>query len=336
LKKMTISEIAKIANVSKSTVSRAINGSDRISDETRNKIYSIMKEYGFVPDSRARNLSSKKTNTIALILPAVSGPYYGEILNGAEEILMKNDYFALFMGCGSEESRKRYFKAIEEKRVDGAIILDWKISDKLISKADIPLVLMDTPASSENVISISIDNASGSYEMTKHLIDFHGYKDIVFATGPANSYDSEQRLAGYLNALREFGISVLKEKIMEGDFTFDSGKRIAKKIIKKLPEVVFAANDEMALGIMETFKENGIIPGKDVFMAGFDDTIWAKFIDPPLTTVKQPIKEIGRISAMKIVDSLESGKKMEAVNLKLGTQLIIRQSCGCQIKKGEV
>ncbi len=348
LKKITISEIAKMANVSKSTVSRAINGSSRVSDETRKKVMSLMRAYDFVPDTRARTLSSRKTNTIALVLPGVSGPYYGEIINGVEEILMKNNYFILFMGCEDDESRKRYLNAIEGKRVDGAIILDWQLSPTRLKRVDMPLVLIDSDLTSESISSISIDNASGSYDMANHLIKTHGYTDICFVTGPAESYDSNQRLSGFMRAVKESDLKIGENRIINGDFTFESGRKVAEKILDNLPQVIFASNDEMALGVMEGLKENGVIPGKDVFIVGFDDALWTKFIDPPLTTVRQPIKEIGRISAMRILDSLESGKNTDGINVKhdvnvkhginvkLGTQLIIRQSCGCQTKKGEI
>ena len=337
--KLTISKIAELAGVSKATVSRVINGSGYVSKETREKILEIIRKYDFVPDSKAVSLSKKKTSTIALILPATSGPFYGEVIRGVEEVLSNERYFILLIALDSGQnvsrSRERYISALREGRVDGAIIFDPIIGEKAvarISRSKIPVVFLLKDYRSFGMDCIMVDNFSGSVSMVKHLVEEHNYKNIAFIKGPSVSDDSEERFRGFVSSLKMHGLNIREDFVFSSDFTFEGGRRVFQRLKKVLNQIeaIFCGNDEMALGVIEEMKKEGIRPGKDVAVVGFDDAFWAEHIDPPLTTVHQPMYEVGKIAAQRILDRVENPNSFEnPLKIVLQTKLIVRKSCGC-------
>lgn len=326
-----------MAGVSKSTVSRAINESGYVSPESKEKILRIVKENDYVPDSKAINLSRNKTMTIGLVLPSTSGPFYGEVIRGVEEVLAMRKYFTLLTTLDSaketSKARERYITLLREKRTDGIIVFDPEADEetlKNISDLKIPCVYMGKELSCEIFDTVLVDNFNGSSVMTEHLAKDHGYRKIAFITGPENSDDSTERLKGYLHSLKSNGIPFDKSMIFTGDFTMESGKKAFEKLIKLGAEAVFAANDEMALGVIEEMKKHGLIPGKDMAVVGFDDAMWSRFIQPALTTVHQPMYSIGKLSARTVLDRLSAPEPPEKpVKITLRTKLMIRNSCGC-------
>ncbi len=326
-----------MAGVSKSTVSRAINGSGYVSSELREKILRIVRENDYVPDSKAINLSKKKTMTIGLVLPSTSGPFYGEVIRGVEEVLAARKYFTLLTTLDSaketSKARERYITILREKRTDGIIIFDPEADEetlKNVFKLKIPCVYMGRELSYDIFDTVLVDNFDGSSAMMEHLLKDHGYGRIAFITGPENSDDSTQRLKGYLYALKTNGMPVDKELVCTGDFTMESGKKLFEKLVKLKAEAVFAANDEMALGVIEEMKKHGMVPGKDMAVVGFDDAMWSKFIQPALTTVHQPMYSIGKLAAKIVLDRLDTTEgSRDPMKIILHTKLMIRNSCGC-------
>jgi len=335
--RITISQVAKLAGVSKATVSRTLNNSGYVSEETRKRIQEVIKKYGYTPDSKAINLSKKMTSTVELVLPDTVGPFYNEVIRGVEEILSARGYFTLLTILDTKkernQARNRYISAILERRVDAAIIFDPTVDKRTFSKiaaVGIPIVSLLKDYQNHGVDSVVVDNFSGASSMIDHLVTEHGYKNIAFVTGPKESSDSEDRLIGYKETLKKHGLSFKNSLIFESDFTFDGGKRVYQQLRPVLRDIqaVFCANDEMALAIMEEMKKEGIVPGKDIAVVGFDDVFWSEYIAPPLTTVHQPMYDLGKISAQRIVSRLFDHES-KPIKVVLQTHLVIRKSCGC-------
>jgi len=332
--KITISKIAELAGVSKATVSRALNNSGYVSPKTKEKILKIVQEHNYVPDAKAISLSKNLTNTVGLILPSTSGPFYGEIISGIESVFASKKLYTLLMTFGVSESpsevRNRYLSLLQEKRVDGLIIFDPDVDEAFVSKIvalKYPCVFLGREFPGIDVDTVSVDNFRGSYMMMTHLIEVHKFKKIAFITGPIESYDSNERLRGYLYALSDYGIKREDNYIFRGDFTKESGRNLAEKILEIKPEAVFSANDEMALGFLEKLKEQENHP--QIAVVGFDDAMWSKFIDPPLTTVRQPMEEMGKLAARIILERLQGNQSKDPVKAMLHTHLVVRHSCGC-------
>lgn len=334
--KITIEDIAKMAGVSKSTVSRALNGTGYISKEKRKKILELVKIHNYVPDSKAVNLSKKKTMTIGLVLPSVAGPFYGEVIQGVEEVLSENKYFTLFMTYGTnspEKTRERYISLISSGRVDGIIIFDPEVNELTIEKVtkfEAPAIYLGEDVHGMNVDTILVDNFNGAYLVTEHLIRVHGHKRIAFITGPAKSFDSAERFRGYKYALEKNDVKFDATLVCHGDFTKDSGKDAVETCLRSGATAIFASNDEMALGVIEELQKRKIIVGKEIAVVGFDDVFWSKYIQPSLTTVHQPMRSIGKMAAKTILDRINSNDVVKSpMRIVLSTKLMIRNSCGC-------
>ncbi|MCD6462595.1 MAG: LacI family DNA-binding transcriptional regulator [Thermotogae bacterium] len=337
--KLTISQIAKLAGVSKSTVSRALNGSGYVSEKTKRKILEIIRKYDFVPDSKAVSLSKRRTFTVGLILPATSGPFYGEVIRGVEEVLAVKGYFTLLAivdsGQSIEQARARYVSMIRERRMDGAIIFDPTIDSKTVerlARCKAPIVFLSKNLQKFGIDSIKVDNISGSVSMVKHLVEKHGYRRIAFVKGPEVSDDSIERFEGFLEAMHEHGLECDESLVFCSDFTLEGARKIFPQLKKHLNKIdaVFCANDEMALGIIDEMKKLGLYPGKDIAVVGFDDAFWARYIDPPLTTVHQPMYEVGKIAAQRILERISNPTLFkDPITIILQTKLIVRRSCGC-------
>ncbi len=332
--KTTIDDIARMAGVSKSTVSRAINGTGYISKEKKKKILELVKLHNYVPDSKAINLTKKKTMTIGLVLPSVTGPFYGEVIQGVEEVLSENKYFTLFMTFESnspEKSRERYISLMSSGRIDGIIIFDPQVDSQTVERVtnfEIPVVYLGEDVQGDAIL---VDNFNGAYSMTEHLIKVHNHRRIAFITGPAQSFDSVERLRGYKYALERHGIKFDSVLVCRGDFTKESGKKAVEHCLKNGATAIFAANDEMALGVIEELERIGITPGKEIAVVGFDDVFWSRYIHPPLTTVHQPMHSIGKMAAKMILDRMNSNDMVKSpMRIVLSTRLIVRNSCGCE------
>ncbi len=335
--KLTISQIAKMVGVSKSTVSRALNNSGYVSESTRRRIMEIVEKYGYVPDSKAVSLSKRKAFTVGLVLPSASGPFYGELIKGVEEIMAENGYFTLLSVLDSggrvERARERYINVIKQRRVDGMIVFDPTLdrdSARKIVEMKIPIVFLLKDLYDLGVDSILVDNFSGAYAMMRHLIEDHGFTKMAFIKGPKVSEDSEERFRGVIKALEDHGIDPDELLVYESDFTVEGGRRTFRALKKKLVDIeaIFCGNDEMALGVMDEMKKIGLVPGKDIAVVGFDDDPWAPYIDPPLTTVHQPMYELGKMAARRVLERMEKPSE-SPVKIMLSTSVVVRKSCGC-------
>lgn len=331
----TIKDIAKIAGVSTTTVSRALNGYDDVSKQTKQKIKSIADELDYWPNAAARSLVSSKTHTIGVIFSELK--YTGgkdtlafDILIGINERANEMNYdILLFSTSPSKQRTKSYYNLCKERNVDGAIIFGLRVDDpyleEVIQKSKFPCVLIDIPFSNEHLGNVTTDNVEGVRKAVQHLID-GGHTNIAMINGYPAAHVSEQRLQGFKKALAENGIAYDESKIWDGEFSEDGGELVMQRILDEHPGVtaVFCSSDLMALGAMRALEKRGRKVPDSVSVVGYDDIILSSYCVPKLTTIHQNKFEMGWAAAKLLIEMLE-GKKVDH-NVVLNNELILRES----------
>ncbi|QHE53693.1 LacI family DNA-binding transcriptional regulator [Pontibacillus sp. HMF3514] len=323
----TIKDVAKRAGVAVSTASYALNGVKKVSDATLQKVLQAAEELHYQKNGFASDLKRTKTNTIALILHDLSGPFYSELIRGIQEVTTANGYDLIACSAiGGDDSTATKF--LKEKRVDGAIVLAHNVSDDIIqssANADFPVVVLDRHLDNPHILHVEVDNYQGGRIATEHLIE-KGHKSIAFISGPKNSHDSDMRYKGYRDALEKHNLTFQSRFKFTGDFQRESGYRSTKMLIaqQNLPDAIFYANDEMAIGGLKAFADNGIRVPEDISIIGFDDIQISEYLNPPLTTIRQPKYEVGALSAHMIFQ-LFTGEDVEK-HYSLVTELVERES----------
>jgi LacI family transcriptional regulator len=326
--KLTISDIARKAGVSKTTVSRVLNHRPDVDEETRKKILKIIEEFNYSPSYSAKSLSTGKRNLIGLIVPSLSSFFSLEIIRGVAEGISDTQYELVLYTTGlSKYNEQIYMRAIRNDLVDGIIVVlprDQKES-YLRSIHEIPIIAVDYSGIDIQYPRITATNAMGAYEGTKYLIDL-GHKRIGFITGLMDLGCSQDRLQGFIQAMDEADYDIDKSHIGSGSFTRASGELLAKEWLSRneKPTAIFASNDEMALGVMDVAETLGINIPSELSVLGFDDINEARLRRPGLTTIKQPLFEMGNQAAIGIIDLLD-GREIQSKVLE--TQLVIRESC---------
>ncbi|MBE3578676.1 LacI family DNA-binding transcriptional regulator [Caldanaerobacter subterraneus] len=329
---VTIKDIARLANVSVTTVSRVINNKpEGVSEETRQKILKLVKELGYQPNAIARGLVTKKTKTIGLIIPDISNPFFPDIARGVEDSAHIYGYNVFLCNTDDNlEKESEYIKALKEKYVDGIIFTSSSIPkhEHIIElvESGIPVVIMDRRVDSENIYGVFLDNYEGGYIATKHLIDL-GHEKIGCITGPLYTKSAKERLEGYKKALLDSGIKIDEKLIFEGDYKINGGIIGAERLLKdnKDMSAIFACNDLMAYGAYKTIRSFGYKIPDDISVVGFDDIQLSQILEPQLTTIKQPAYDMGLTAARMLIKLIE-GKKLKKKIINFRPQLVIRQS----------
>ncbi|CAH8242415.1 LacI family DNA-binding transcriptional regulator [Vibrio aestuarianus] len=327
--KVTIKDVAKKANVSIATVSYAINGCNRVSEKTREHVLNIANELNYVANSNAKQLKQRKSLAIGLFFNHWFGPIYSELVKGIEKVCHQRGYDLVACSMyGNEDSTAH--KYIRDRVVDGAIILTNSFDTEFLSSVaggDFPLVVLDRELAAPHIYNILIDNFGGAFAATKELI-LKGCKDIYFFSGPKDSYDSQKRLDGYISALVYFNIPVRTQYLIESDFTEKNAYNKMSELLKQgqRPDAVFAANDEMAIGIIRATKSFGIdIPSK-MKLVGFDNIRMAELMIPSLTTVTHEKEGMGELAASTLIRALtDKTEDLKSLTI-LPTSLILRET----------
>lgn len=328
----TIKEIAKKAKVSIATVSRALNNDEKVRPETRDLIKSIADELDYNPNILARNFVKQKSNIIGLVLPDIFDEFFTEIIKGVEQYCFKEGYYTMVT---SSHSKRTSVEAIVDFMstglVGGIIMMAPAIGENLkdlVKKNTVPFVIINGKKGLVDTDTINVDNYSGAYKMTEYLIK-KGYKKIAHITGAKGNADAEERLKGYMAALKKYNMKFNKSWVVEGAFTIESGVE-GFNIINKLknrPEVIFAANDMMAIGCYNAARKAGVKIPSEIGIAGFDDIFMSGYLTPRLTTINVPIYEIGRSAAKLILDRIAQGNETKAQHIKIPVTLIEGGSC---------
>ena len=326
----TIKDIAKKANVSYGTVSRALNNKYGVKKETRERVIAVAVKMGYSPNGIARGLVQKATYSIGLVVPDILNPFYPGVARGIEDKALKGGYSVFF--CNTNHDKKREIQSLKllaEKRVDGIILApgleDSTIPDSL-ANGDIPIVHICRRYVEPSKSFVVIDDERGGFLATKHLIE-QGYKKIGFIGAKDQALYLDERFEGYKQAFQKFGLQIDQRYIYSSDFQRQTGYRIVRKMLAHgdYPRAIFAENDILALGVIQAIREAGLsIPG-DIAVVGFDDIPFASFPEVQLTTIAQPKNEMGEIAVSILLDQM-SGRNTEPRKVILEPQLIVRKS----------
>ena len=327
---VTIKKIAKKAGVSVGTVSKVLNYDKTVSEINKRKVIRIIKELNYRPNRIARSLSKGKTKNVGFIIPDITNPFFPELVRGASDLLISNGYY-VFLCSSDNDSNKEdfYINDLVSMWIDGIIIApsdtenrDIGIFNKIIS----PFVVVDREIKELNKDLIIINNKKGAYEAASYLIS-NGHRRIVILAGPQYTKTAQDRFMGWKKALEEKAL-FREEFAFWGNFSIDSGYEMMKKVFNNLGKVdaVFACNDLIALGAIQAIEEKKYKIPDDISIIGFDDIYLSRFLKSPLTTVKQPIYDMGKIAAEILLDRMSSSKDFVPKKVVIEGNLIERGS----------
>ncbi|MGP3984696.1 LacI family DNA-binding transcriptional regulator [Streptomyces sp. KR80] len=330
----TLEEVAARAGVGRGTVSRVINGSPRVSDQTRAAVERAVTELGYVPNRAARALAGNRADAVALVIPEpetrlFAEPYFSDIIRGVGSELADTDLQLLLTLIRTPKERRRLANYLGAHRVDGVLLLSVHTDDPLpdlLEQLDMPAVLSGRRSARESVSYVDSDNVGGARAAVEHLLA-RDRRRIATITGPLDMYVAQCRLDGYRQAHGDAGIPVDEALVAVADFTEDGGCRAMRRLLDRgaAPDAVFAASDVMAAGARRVLREAGLRVPDDVALVGFDDSPVARHMDPPLTSVRQPIEEMGRVMARVLLEEIAE-RTRERPQLVLPTELIVRAS----------
>lgn len=329
--RITIHDVARAAGVSISTVSRVLNGLDRVHPQTRQRVLSAVQELHYQPSAMARGLATQRTSALGFVIPNISDIYYMEIVRGVEEATLEKDYSLLVVSEPRLQLDQRLQNLFAQNRVDGVVAVGIVLPAALIDMAylhGIPLAVVQQDLF-PRVTSFLVDNYLGASELANHLLDVHHYERIGYIAGTNYTRDNAERLRALRDRLAEHGLDLPDELVAEGDYFPGSGYRAMQTLLDRFPnlQAVFAANDQMAADAMLAARDRGLRVPEDIAIVGFDDIAMASYIHVPLTTVHQPTYELGHEAAKWALDYLESPE--EPSRKLLPAHLVVRRSCGC-------
>jgi LacI family transcriptional regulator, galactose operon repressor len=331
--RVTIREVAELAGVSIATVSRVVNGHADVSSETRETVRRVMRERGYQAGPRGRPAAPGGTGLIGVTMPWINPGYFATILSGATEALYEHDLRAVL--CPTLHSRAREVSLLERLsrgETDGAILVLPEESDEellVLAQHGYRFVIVDPlRQTAEGTSVVSAAHSAGATQVTRHLLDL-GHRRIGVISGPEGWIASEERLRGYHAALAGAGVLPDLDLVRYGNFRVDGGLEAAERLLTlpDRPTAVFAFNDLMAVGAMQVARGLGLRIPEDLSVVGFDDTAEAQAASPELTTVRQPLAEMGRTAVSLLLRQLEN-RQFEPLRVELGTRLVVRESTG--------
>lgn len=330
----TLEEVAVRAGVGRGTVSRVINKSPRVRESTRLVVEQAIAELGYVPNRAARALAGNRTDVVALVIPenekqAFAEPYFSDLIHGVGNELADTEMQLLLTFVRTAKERERFAQYARAGRVDGVLLTSMHVDDPLpdmLAELDVPTVLSGRRSSEEACSYVDSDNIGGSRSAVQYLIGA-GRRTIATITGPGDMYVAQCRLAGYRQALARRGRGYEPALVAEGDFTEAGGRAAMERLLRAAPELdaVFVASDLMALGALGALRAQGRRVPEDVAVVGFEDSELAQHSDPPLTTVRQPIDEMGRTMARVLLEEIAT-RSAAWRHVILRTEFVRRES----------
>jgi len=328
----TIKDVARLSGVSMSTVSRVLNSPESVNADKRMKIQNVIEELQYHPNALARGLISKRTQTFGVLIPDVSNLYVAEVLKGMEEAAHKLGINLVL--CNTERDRERmirYLKVLKEKQVDGIIFTSEPITKEyydIFFQLNIPIALASTQSIEYNIPSVKVDDEKAGYDAAAYLID-KGHEKVGMISGPTTDIIAGfPRYFGFKQALKDkLGIDNVDDRVEFGSFQYEDGYAGMERLYQKNPflTAIFCASDEMALGAISFLHSKGLNVPNDISVLGFDNTRIAKMSIPKLTTVAQPMFEIGKLSVNKLENAIQS-VKMDEIRTHVEHSIIERES----------
>ncbi|MEL7658207.1 MAG: LacI family DNA-binding transcriptional regulator [Bacillota bacterium] len=333
MKRITIKEVANETGLSIATISYVLNGKGNIPDETRQLVTDAAQKLGYIPNYSARSLVIRKSNLIGIVIPQAEpgsalmfqNPFYSEILSGIEFTARQNGYHVIISGTNADE---KYLKLAQQRNLDGIIIIGMYSHESYadLTKADIPLVLIDSYVDNHHFHTIKINDRYGGYLATRYLIE-HGHRKIAFISGALKeSSVNKQRLEGYYDALQEYDIAPDNRYILVEQVNFDSGMHLAEKLIKTLDvTAVFCTADILALGVIKQLNMKEYLVPERISVIGFDNLSIARYCVPGLTTVGQDVYKKGA-EAVNIVLNYIKNPEIGKQEISLPVSIVERES----------
>lgn len=331
--KLTIRDIAKLAKVSHTTVSRVLNNDPNVKSETRARISKLIDRLNYRPDARARNLRLQRSNLIGMVVPDIRNPFYAELARGAEDKAYQEGFNVIF--CSTHKKNERMEDLIPlmlNVSVGGLIFASARLNEPLVEnllEKRFPLVLVSRKLKGENFNYVVFNNYKGAYQVTRHLIET-GYTKIAIITGPTSVSTGLDRLRGYQAALEDFSLPLNNNYILINTFERTSGYEGTRKLmtLEEPPEAIFAGSDYIAMGVIDALEEHHLSIPEDVALVGFDDTEFASNQRIRLTTVSQGEYDMGNIGVSILIDCIDRKDTVYTHKVVLEPRLIIRESCG--------
>jgi LacI family transcriptional regulator len=327
---VTIKDIAKAANVSIATVSRALNGFENVTDKTRRHVCAVAARLGYIPHEGARSLSSRRTQCVGAVLPDLYGEFFSELIRGIDRVARAHGLHLLLSCSHGDVAEVASSLRAMRGRVDGLLVMSPHVDSEVLEKnlpPTMPTVLVNTRYGGERYSSLMVDNYGGACALVRHLVG-RGHRRIAMLSGPDANFDARERLAGYTNTLAEL-LPGADPQVLRGDFSEESGYRAGRQLLSmsERPDALFAANDMMAIGCLFALNEGGLgVPG-DIALAGFDDIPIARYVTPPLTTVRVRIAELGELALERLVLAIGEAGHDKHSTQTLRTELVVRSSC---------
>ena len=327
----TIRDVARLAGVSPMTVSRVVNGTGYTSQETRARVERAIAQLGYVPNAVARQLRSKRSHTIALVLTDITNPFFTTIARGVEDEAAGRDFGVMF--CNTDESDAEevdYLQMLIQRQVDGVLLVPASNSGeslRLLRAHRIPVVVLDRRVRSPGVDEVRSDSEAGAYELVHHLVEF-GHRRIAMLSGRRTVSTSVDRVAGYQRGLAEVGVELDSRLVLYGGYDAEAGFRMAQQVLTLTPPptAMFAANNFIAFGAMRALREAGLRVPDDLSVVAFDDLPDDWVMEPFMTVVVQPAYEIGRQAAALLLERLAGAPVGPSRAVVLPGKLIVRRS----------
>lgn len=328
----TIKEVAREAGVSVATVSRVFNEKGPVREETRQRILEVARRLGYSPHAMARSLITKKTGTLGVLLPDLYGEFFSEVIRGADLAARHDGYHILVSSSHSDRSEVEAVLRALRGRIDGLIVMSPEADARALAanlQDTLPIILLNCRVEGTAFDSINIDNYGGALATIRHLAGL-GHRQIAHVRGAPGNNDALERLLGYRDAMQPLLGGETEDLEIEGDFSEESGYRAGEALLRMHPRptAVFSANDGMAVGLLAALQEAGLRVPEDIAVTGFDDIPIARFLTPPLTTVRLAIADLGALAVQRLLLAMARGEDRERQHEVLPTTLVVRGSCG--------
>lgn len=324
----TIREVAAMARVSPATVSRVLNGHQDVGADFRERVLAAVSELGYRPNSSARSLRTRATAVLAIVISDITNPFFTAMVRGIEDIAQAGGYSVILANTDEDLAKeRRYLEVAAAEQVAGVILApasSTQASTDVLGQ--IPVVLVDRRLRNAQVDSVTVNNYKAAREATRHLIE-QGCQRVGMIAGLSRTTTGSRRLAGYKAALGECGRAIDPSLIMHADFMISGGYEATKALLDRSerPDGLFISNNMMTIGALEALSEAGVdIPG-EIALVGFDETIWAAALRPPLTVVAQPVYQIGQFAARLLLERIAGARSIPR-NIGLDASLIVRGS----------
>ncbi|MFJ6392674.1 LacI family DNA-binding transcriptional regulator [Streptomyces sp. NPDC091972] len=330
----TIITVAARAGVGRTTVSRVINGSELVSEKARAAVLAAIAELNYVPNSVARGLKTSRTNSVALVIPESesrlgSEPYFSAVIRGVSTALAETRTQLQLVLVRDQAERDQLTQSVAERRVDGVLLVSVHEHDPLpglLEGMGLPTVLAGRRSSDESLSHVHSDNAGGAAAAVDHLLA-RGRRTVATISGPLDMEVARSRLQGWRETLEKAGRDATDRLVTSADFTEEGGAAAMRSLLERVPELdaLFVASDVMAAGALAELRRQGRGVPDDVAVVGFDDSIIARHTNPPLTTVRQPVEEIGAMIAQILLEEIDDPERPRR-RVTLPTELVVRES----------